>query len=140
MMEKSPGPWWLPQKGVRDNWATLWQWQSFSRQCLLVPLLPCLPECSTSAPVCSLASPFPRILIPPPLSGPHHCCRHVAGMLLAWPFPLGCPCHTGQVASGLGRPHAVFSSGAERRRCLVPQPQSLVRKKLKATQFWLISL
>ena len=104
---------------------------------------------------CPLAWPLPRTVTPPPLSTSHPLgypplcpmsqqvvgmLQACSGMFQAWPFPLGCLCHTGQVASGPGHPHAVFSSGAEWRRCLVPPPQSLVRKKLKATQFWLISL
>ena len=103
---------------------------------------------------CPLAWPLSGTVTPLPLPVLHwatHRCvpchsnvigmlQACSGMFKAWPFPLGCLCHTGQVASGPGHPHAVFSSGAEWRRCLVPQPQSLVRKKLKATQFWLISL
>lgn len=157
MEKSSPGPRCLPQSGVRDNWRTLWQWQHFSMAvstCLspsplhprLFSSFPMLPGLATSK---DQSDPSSASLLALHWATPHcvPCSRHVAGMLQecrgmfwAWPFPLGCLCHTGHVASGRGRPHAVFSSGAERRRCLVPQPQSLVRKKLKATQFWLISL
>lgn len=159
------GPWVSPgwRKAMLDhdtffkvgsgNWGTLWQWQDFLTKHLLPLWSSSTSETVQPLPMCSLAWPFPRAVTPPPPHPPQWwwppivwgamlqaCCKRVAGMSQAWPFPLGCLCHTGQVASGPGRPHAVFSSEAERRRCLVPQPQSLVRKKLKATQFWLISL
>lgn len=63
------------------------------------------------------------------------------------PFPPRCVYRTGQLACGLawlweaaGSCVPLPSGLAKPRQCLAPQPQSLVRKKLKATQFWLISL
>lgn len=63
------------------------------------------------------------------------------------PFPPRCVYRTGQLACGLawlweaaGSRVSLPSGLAKLRQCLAPQPQSLVRKKLKATQFWLISL
>lgn len=63
------------------------------------------------------------------------------------PFPARCLHRTGQPVCGSAWPWEADSSclqlpsgPAQPRQCLAPQPQSLVRKKLKATQFWLISL
>lgn len=69
-----------------------------------------------------------------------------AGGLRA-PFPPRCAYGTGQLVPGFawrrgaaGACVSLPAGLAEPRQCLAPQPQSLVRKKLKATQFWLISL
>lgn len=63
------------------------------------------------------------------------------------PFPARCLHRTGQPVCGSAWPWEAAGSRlqlpsgpAQPRQCLAPQPQSLVRKKLKATQFWLISL
>lgn len=75
---------------------------------------------------------------------PFHPAEQVAGS--HGPFPPRCVHRTGQpawlrVAAGSCRRLCVVPAGlAELKHCLAPQPQSLVRKKLKATQFWLISL
>lgn len=151
MERSSPGPWDFPQSRVRGHWRALWQKQDFSMavycpfhlpsHCSLLSLCPY----SLTWPLSMTGTPPPHLYWPS-IRLPHivfhvtYMFQACLGMFQAWPFPLGCLCHTGQVASGLDCPHAVFSGRAERRRCLVPQPQSLVRKKLKATQFWLISL